>query len=260
MSDLRNHPGMWLRDDAAAAINALEDKHGVIRINRAGVTEGEQQKLIDRWDRGDRAGLFEPARPARTSNHVKDGGTAVDVYNFTDDRAKLNEFGFEWYGPGDPVHYTFRGWAGGGSSAAFSSTVEREQAFLNAARGESLAVDGIKGDLTTAAYRRYQDYLASRGWYAGTIDGDWGSLTQAAHEHFYAEWDASRQPSRPSPKSAGELSYADIQEALNRHGYGLAVDGDWGPLSSNALADFQARNGLEVDRIVGPLTWDKLNR
>lgn len=109
MAYLKNHPGMWLRDDAAAAIDALEDKYGVIVINSAGRYVWEQQDLIDRFDRGE-PGIFIPARPAETSSHVKNGGEAVDVYNYTSDRRKLEEFGFEWYGPRDPVHYTFRGW------------------------------------------------------------------------------------------------------------------------------------------------------
>lgn len=113
MGALKNHPGLWLRDDAAAAINALEDKYGKIVINSAGRTVAEQQKLIDRWNKGGPGNrppaLYQPASPASASNHVADGGIAVDVYNFTDDRAKLKEFGFEWYGASDPVHYTFRG-------------------------------------------------------------------------------------------------------------------------------------------------------
>lgn len=259
--ELKNHPGMWLNDAAADAINALEDKHGVIRINDAGRTEATQQSLINRWDAGGTYNrppyLYEPYRPAANGPHVRNGGEAVDVYNYTDDRAKLNEFGFEWYGPSDPVHYTFRGWSGGSSGAAFSSTVAREQQFLNIARGEKLAVDGIKGLATTEAYQRYQTFLRAYG-YQGGIDGDWGPLTQAAHAKFYAEWEANRNR-RPSDKSAGQLTYADIQEALNRKGYGLAVDNVWGPKSSNALADFQSRNGLVADRIVGPATWAKLN-
>ena len=113
MAALKNHPGMWMRDDAAAAINALEDKYGVIVINSAGRTPAEQNGLIRRWDIGGPANrppqLFEPARPAERSTHVKDGGTGVDVRNFTSDRFKLQEFGFQWWGAGDVVHYTFIG-------------------------------------------------------------------------------------------------------------------------------------------------------
>lgn len=262
MAGLKNHPGMWLNEAAAAAINALEDKYGPIRINDAGRTVQQQQDAINRWDRGGAANrppyLYEPFRPAANGPHVRNGGEAVDVFNYTSDRAKLNEFGFEWYGPSDPVHYTFRGW-NGGSGASFDSTVQREQNFLNVARGENLAVDGIKGPATTDAYKRYQEFLRGYG-YGGAIDGIWGGGTQAAHENFYREWEARNSGNRPSNKSAGELNYADIQTALNRHGYNLVVDNDWGPKSSNALADFQSRNGLTVDRIVGPATWEKLNR
>lgn len=236
---LKNHPGMWLRDDAADAINALEDKYGVIKINRAGVTEAQQQEVIDKWDRGERAGLFAPARPASTSGHVKNGGEAVDVYNYTSDRAKLVEFGFEWYGPSDPVHYTFKG---RGDTSVGRVTVNRSVSAIQELVGAK--VDGKYGPETTAKVRAWQ---APRGLVA---DGIWGPNSDAL----------GFPPARPSSKSAGELTYADIQAALNRHGYGLVVDGDWGPRSSGALADFQKRNGLTVDRIVGPLTWDKLNR
>lgn len=118
MANLKNHGGMWLRDDAAAAINALEDKYGVIRINSAGRTVAEQNDLIRRFDRGE-PGIYNPARPAERSNHVRNGGIAVDVYNYNSDEGKLNEFGFYRTDPGgDPVHYEFRGWNGGGSAPA----------------------------------------------------------------------------------------------------------------------------------------------
>ncbi|MFG6445567.1 peptidoglycan-binding protein [Microbacterium sp. P07] len=44
-----------------------------------------------------------------------------------------------------------------------------------------------------------------------------------------------------------------------RAGCNLKVDNGWGRKSSDALADFQGRNGLKVDRRVGDLTWAKLN-
>jgi peptidoglycan hydrolase-like protein with peptidoglycan-binding domain len=143
----------------------------------------------------------------------------------------------------------------------YSKVVQREQEWLRMARGEQIVPDGRKGPATTAAYKRYQTFLRAYG-YTGAIDGDWGDGTQAAHARYYGERAAqiaTPKPSRKSSKSAGQLTYADIQEALNRHGYGLAVDGVWGPKSKAALADFQGRNGLTVDRIVGPATWSKMN-
>lgn len=264
MANLKNHPGMWLNDAAAAAFNAFEDKYGIITVNSAGRYEWEQQGLIDLWHSPNRPSwLYRPAEPARTSPHVRNGGEAVDIRDYNTWKDELAEFGFQWYGPGDPVHFNHNGdrrWINSQpASSSYSELVRNEQMFLNMARGEKLVVDGIRGPKTIEAYKRYQQYLASRGWYSGAIDGVWGSGTQAGHTNFYNEWVAS-QNTRPSSKSAGELTYADIQTALNRHGYRLVVDNVWGPKSSNALADFQAKNGLKVDRLVGPLTWDKLNR
>lgn len=47
------------------------------------------------------------------------------------------------------------------------------------------------------------------------------------------------------------------QRLVNRHGYGLVVDGWFGKQTDAATRDFQRRNGLGVDGIVGPLTWAK---
>lgn len=261
--ELANHPGFWLRDDAALAFNAWEAKHGKRKVNSAGRTEGQQQHLINRWHTGGPSNrppyLYKPAEPASTSPHVIDGGIAVDLADWQEAKKTAQEFGFWWYGSGDVVHFNFRGWNGNaaGGEIQFNPLVQLEQVFLNAARGETLDTDGKKGPKTIAAYKRYQEFLRNYG-YTGAIDGTWGAGTQAAHAKYYAEWDAQRNAGR-SNKSAGELTYSDIQTALNRHGYNLVVDGIWGPKSSAALADFQRRNNLTVDRIVGPNTWAKLN-
>lgn len=50
-----------------------------------------------------------------------------------------------------------------------------------------------------------------------------------------------------------------LQEALNKHGYGLKVDGIFGNKTEAAVKDFQSKNGLVADGIVGPKTIAKLN-
>lgn len=50
----------------------------------------------------------------------------------------------------------------------------------------------------------------------------------------------------------------EIQTGLNRIGYGLTVDGEFGPLTDAAVIRFQNEHGLEADGIVGKNTWAAL--
>ena len=47
---------------------------------------------------------------------------------------------------------------------------------------------------------------------------------------------------------------ADLQAKLNNYGASLQVDGDFGPLTLQAVKNFQRSRGLLVDGVVGPLT------
>ena len=49
-----------------------------------------------------------------------------------------------------------------------------------------------------------------------------------------------------------------IQVALAAHGYKVSTDGVFGPQTSSAVKDFQKKNGLAPDGVVGPATWKKL--
>lgn len=49
-----------------------------------------------------------------------------------------------------------------------------------------------------------------------------------------------------------------LQEALNRAGYNLKLDGSFGDSTRTALMDYQRRNGLTVDGIAGGQTWSSL--
>ncbi|WP_197430181.1 peptidoglycan-binding protein [Auraticoccus cholistanensis] len=68
-------------------------------------------------------------------------------------------------------------------------------------------------------------------------------------------------PARPTI-SEGDTGQAvrDAQTLLNQKGgYGLVVDGVFGPATTAAVRDIQARNGLTVDGVVGPRTWAVLD-
>ncbi len=50
-----------------------------------------------------------------------------------------------------------------------------------------------------------------------------------------------------------------LQELLNKAGHNLIVDGDFGKKTEQAVKEFQKKNKLIVDGIVGTKTWMKLN-
>jgi peptidoglycan hydrolase-like protein with peptidoglycan-binding domain len=49
-----------------------------------------------------------------------------------------------------------------------------------------------------------------------------------------------------------------VQSQLRDRGYGLALDGAFGPRTAAAVRDFQASRGLAADGIVGVRTWRAL--
>lgn len=263
MANLKHHPGMWMRDDAAAALNAYEDKYGVIQLSRAGATRGEQQEAIDRWNKGGAANrppfLFKPADPPETSPHVIGGGIAFDTPTTHTRRAGLAEFGFVWYGAGDPVHYNFVGWKGLSTRGGYQDGSAELKSFQHKLikMGHDLGktgADGIWGPRTEAATLHEQRCAEKNGYPGGNVvdDGIPGPSINAYLDWWLVGRHAITPP--PAPPIVGNPSHADIQAALNRHGYNLKVDNVWGKNSSNALADFQYRMGLVVDRRVGPKT------
>lgn len=50
----------------------------------------------------------------------------------------------------------------------------------------------------------------------------------------------------------------ELQEALNRHGYNLDVDGVFGDKTRAAVRSYQQMNGLKLDGIAGDETWGSL--
>lgn len=99
--------------------------------------------------------------------------------------------------------------------------------------------------------------------------GYFGTQYNTAQEAATAAWDASHPPaSTPQPTSCTARDWyvgttggcvQEIQRLLNEEiAAGLAVDGIFGPLTRQAVVDFQTSQGISADGVVGPQTWSRL--
>jgi len=109
--------------------------------------------------------------------------------------------------------------------------------YLLTARGYSLAIDGSFGPET---YSNVIAFQTARGL---SIDGvvgpqTWGALVITLQEG-----------------SSGHAVTALQRQLKNTFGYLLSVDGDFGPETLSKVEAFQSKAGIDVDGIVGPITW-----
>jgi len=103
--------------------------------------------------------------------------------------------------------------------------------------GQDLTADGIFGPITVTKVQAFQ---SANGL---NPDGIVGPLT-------WPKLTIQRQ------QGASGQAVRAIQVLLSeKYGYGIAVDGVFGPATNDAVRDFQDKNGLAVDGIVGPQTW-----
>jgi peptidoglycan hydrolase-like protein with peptidoglycan-binding domain len=134
-----------------------------------------------------------------------------------------------------------------GAAAATWPTVKRGDSGANVyavqhlltARGRATAADGQFGPATEANVKAFQTASGL------TSDGIVGSQT----------W--PRLIVQVQQGSSGEAVKA-AQRLLNKYGYGLGVDGAFGPATTSATRSFQSSHGLAVDGVIGPNTWSAL--
>jgi peptidoglycan hydrolase-like protein with peptidoglycan-binding domain len=111
--------------------------------------------------------------------------------------------------------------------------------LLLLAHGYSLSVDGSFGPQTASTVKTFQ---SDHGL---GVDGVVGPQT----------WSALIITT-----SQGSTGYAveALQRQLNANGENVSVDSDFGPLTDQAVRDFQSSRGLSVDGSAGPQTWNAL--
>ena len=125
--------------------------------------------------------------------------------------------------------------------------VARIQSTLNERYNLKIAVDNIYGNETKKALVKSLQTELNKQYNRGlTVDGIFGSNTYNACINVRRG-------------AEGNITYL-IQAMLVCHSFDIDADGIFGPATENAVKEFQSRNGLSADGIVGKNTFNKLFR
>ena len=123
----------------------------------------------------------------------------------------------------------------------------RIQATLNERYGLNIAVDNIYGNETKRALVKGLQTELNKQYNRGlAVDGIFGTNTYNACINV-------------RKGAEGNITYL-IQAMLVCHSFDIDADGIFGPATENAVREFQKRNGLSQDGIVGKNTFKKLFR
>lgn len=118
--------------------------------------------------------------------------------------------------------------------------------------------DSIFGDGTDGAVRAFQEAQGLE------VDGVIGPKTQAAIAAAYGSGggvpgpDVPAFPGRYLLVSSPMLEGDDVrgwQGQMSSRGWSVSVDGCYGPQSGNVCVQFQTEKAMNVDGVVGPMTW-----
>jgi len=129
--------------------------------------------------------------------------------------------------------------------STYTEIIKRIQTFLNTNYGAGLDVDGIWGPLSKRALVRSYQIELNRQFGAGLVtDGIWGPDTRAATRSV----------------RIGDRSNIVwlMQAALFTRGFEVIPDGIFGTITDAQVRAFQRANGLTVDGIAGPNTFERL--
>jgi peptidoglycan hydrolase-like protein with peptidoglycan-binding domain len=180
-------------------------------------------------------------------------------------------------------------WNAYGRPNAFKSEIEANDAPAGYTRLLKLVNPYMSGSDVLAVQTKLQEL----GYFKGSLGGNFGPITQAAVIAFQKAnklevdgivgiktWNAlfaakSVEPTKPTPTPTPTVQYSRllkvispymrgddvkaVQTALKAAGYDpKGIDGVYGENTESAVKAFQKAKKIEVDGIVGKITWGKL--
>lgn len=209
-----------------------------------------QQHVLFSWQGSNCVSIA--ATPGR-SNH--EDGYAIDTPDFAAWRQALEAEGWDWFGPGDDVHFTYVG--GGVRDDIGQIGLKAFQTLWNRHKpSDRIDVDGSYGEETAARL----DRSPADGFPVNT-----GSLPPSPTPSIADT--TTTAPSRilklMSPPMRGD-DVAAVQRLLAEEGLldqaseAGQIDGIYGDATAQAVRTFQLHEGLAVDGQVGPNTLKAL--
>lgn len=229
------HP--YLQTAAVKALrDAIEARGQQMIVNSAYRTIAQQAVLFMHFQNR-RCGIRAAARPG-LSNH--NSGLGIDIEDAVGWRPWLERFGWDWIGSFDPMHFDF---IGGGVRDLKALSIKAFQQLWNLNNPKQKIVeDGIWGLQT------YQVLLSVPC--SGFVATKPKTIAKIEVPAILAE-----KQLIPSLRigERGE-NVVLLQQALNRKGYGLKVDGIFGASTQIAVEALQFSHGLDIDGVVGIAT------
>lgn len=218
----------YLQPPAKRALErAIANAGDKMTITSAYRTIAQQQILYNHY-KNRRCNIVLAAMPSK-SNHQS--GLALDTPYPSFWGRHLYKYGWRWLGPGDPVHFDYKG---SGRRDIRSLSVRAFQRLWNKYNlNDKISEDGAYGSQT--AIRLNNSPIEG---FAITI-GDFRILRLS------------------QPYMQGE-DVRKVQSALIKADFSVEVDGFYGPGTVAIVKQFQKQKGLTPDGIVGPATLAKL--
>lgn len=129
-------------------------------------------------------------------------------------------------------------------------------------------VEKVSGKTITTIEGNYKDSVARReitvgwGYIRGYARPKYGTVVpQSSSSSGQSAGSSSNEATKSKSMVSRGSKGADVkylQQLLNKVGYRLDVDGEFGAKTYAALTSYQNKNGLAVDGICGPKTWASL--